>query len=263
VPKDPTRAGDDDQPPYYLTLQMPGQDRPAFSLTSTFVPTGDRENLTAFMAVNAEPGPDYGSMRVLQVPRSLNIKGPRQVQNDFSSSDEVAQEINLLRRGDSDVVFGNLLTLPVGNGFLYVEPVYVKARVGTSFPLLRKILVSFGESVAFEDTLQKGLDSLFEGRSGTQTGEQPGVPPPPPSDGKPAPPTAPPANPALARALADAQQAIADSQAALQKGDFAAYGAAQERLSAAINRAVAAQQAGEQAAAPAPTGTPSPSPSPT
>jgi uncharacterized membrane protein (UPF0182 family) len=267
VPKDPTRGQDDDQPPYYLTLQMPGQQKPAFSLTSTFVPTGDRENLTAFMAVNAEPGADYGKLRVLQVPRSLNIKGPRQVQNDFSSSDQVAQEINLLRRGDSDVVFGNLLTLPVGNGFLYVEPVYVKARVGTSFPLLRKVLVSFGESVAFEDTLQEGLDVLFEGQSGAGTGEQPGQPgtgTPPPSDGTPQPPAEPPTNPALAAALADAQRALADSQAALREGDFAAYGEAQKRLSDAINRALAAERAADRGATPTPSPTtPAPTPSPT
>jgi hypothetical protein len=267
VPKDPTRGQDDDQPPYYLTLQMPEQQKPAFSLTSTFVPTGNRENLTAFMAVNAEPGDDYGTIRVLQVPRSLNIKGPRQVQNDFSSSDKVAQEINLLRRGDSDVVFGNLLTLPVGNGFLYVEPVYVKARVGTSFPLLRKVLVSFGESVAFEDTLQRGLDVVFEGRSGTETGEQqaPGVQQPP-TDGQTAPPAQQPgANPELAAALAEAQRALADAQAALKKGDFAAYGAAQQRLATAIDRAIVAQRA---AATPSPSATaratsPAPTPSPT
>ncbi len=176
VPQDPTRRGDELQPPYYLTLQMPGQDSPAFSLTSTFVPTGARENLVAFMAVNADPGEDYGTFRVLQLPRSVQINGPAQVQNAFSSNDEVATEINILERGASDVVYGNLLTLPVGGGLLYVEPVYVRASTATAFPLLRKVLVSFGDRIAFEDTLQEALDTVFAGESGVDTGE---VTPPP------------------------------------------------------------------------------------
>jgi hypothetical protein len=45
----------------------------------------------------------------------------------------------------------------------------------------------------------------------------------------------------LASALASAQAALADAQAALAKGDFAAYGKAQDRLKAAIAAAVAAQ----------------------
>ena len=57
--------------------------------------------------------------------------------------------------------YGNLLTFPIGGGLLYVEPVYVQAEATTSFPLLRKVLVSFGNNVAFEDTLQQALDTLF------------------------------------------------------------------------------------------------------
>ena len=262
VPQDPTRRGNALQPPYYLTLQMPGQDSPAFSLTSTFVPTGARENLVAFMAVNADPGEDYGTFRVLQLPRSVQINGPSQVQNAFSSNDEVATEINILERGASDVVYGNLLTLPVGGGLLYVEPVYVQASTTTAFPLLRKVLVSFGDKIAFEDTLQEALDTVFAGESGVDTGEQP---PPPGDTPTPAPSgTATPGDgqsPALRQALADAQEALADAQAALQAGDFAAYGEAQERLEDAIARAVAAQEAGGSgsgAAAPSPTPSPTP-----
>ena len=264
VPQDPTRSGDALQPPYYLTLQMPGQDAPAFSLTSTYVPTGARENLVAFMAVDADPGEGYGDFRVLQLPRSVQINGPSQVQNAFSSNDEVATEINILERGASDVVYGNLLTLPVGGGLLYVEPVYVQASTTTAFPLLRKVLVSFGDQIAFEDTLQEALDVVFAGESGVDTGEDP--PPTPPTPGATPSPTptdtAPPGDqsPELAAALADAQEALADAEAALRAGDFAAYGAAQDRLQAAIARAVAAEERGSSGSG---AESPSPSPSPT
>jgi len=246
VPIDPTtdESSDGLQPPYYLTLRMPGQSQSTFSLTSAYVPTGDRNNLSAFVAVDADPGPDYGQFRVLQLPRSVQINGPSQVQNAFRSDDQVAEQLNILSRG-SKVQFGNLLTLPVGGGLLYVEPVYVQAEASTSFPLLRKVLVGFGDKLAFEDTLQAALDKVFAGDSGASNGGgdtgggEPGT-----GDGATP-------NAALADALADAQSALVDAKAALAKGDFTAYGVAQAKLTDAIQRALAAEKA-----------TPKPSPSP-
>jgi uncharacterized membrane protein (UPF0182 family) len=257
VPQDPTEEATTEsglQPPYYLTLRMPGQGESTFSLTSTYVPTGDRNNLAAFVAVNSDPGPDYGKFRVLQLPRSVQINGPSQVQNAFVSDDTVAEQINILKRGTT-VRYGNLLTLPVGGGLLYVEPVYVQAEASTSFPLLRKVLVSFGDRVAFEDTLQDSLDAVFSGDSGAVGGGGGGGAPPEGGGG------GTPDNAALAAALADAQQAIKDSQAALAKGDFAAYGEAQKALQAAIERAIEAESSGASPS-PSPSGSASGSPSP-
>ena len=252
IPDDPTTgttSAATAQPPYYVTVKMPGQGETSFQLTSTYVPTGERNNLAAFVAVNADPGPDYGTFRVLQLPRSLQINGPSQVQNQLESDDAVAEQINILKRG-TKVSYGNLLTFPIGGGLLYVEPVYVQAEATTSFPLLRKVLVSYGNNVAFEDTLQQALDSLFaqQGESAPEAGG--GTTTPPPSGGG-----GTPDNPALTRALQDAQNAITAAEQALKAGDFAAYGQAQKDLQAAINRAVAAQGSPT-------TGSPSASPSP-
>jgi uncharacterized membrane protein (UPF0182 family) len=125
--------------------------------------------------------------------------------------------------------------------------------------LLRKVLVSFGDKIAFEDTLQEALDTVFAGESGVDTGE---VTPPPGGTPTPTPSptgTASPGtgdNAALRAALADAQKALADAQAALQANDFAAYGRAQTRLEEAIKRAVAAEsgsRSGSGASSPSPT----------
>jgi uncharacterized protein len=258
IPADPTggaTGGSADQPPYYLTLQMPGQAGPAFSLTSTFVPI-NRPNLAAFMAVNATPGDDYGKIRVLKLPSSTTIPGPGQMQNNFLSNPRVADITRGLRSGDAEVIYGNLLTLPVGGGLLYVEPVYVQAASGSgnSFPLLRKVLVAFGGQIAFEDTLQESLLAVFRGNPGAGTGEAPGTTPPPGTTA----PGAPPGSNALAQALQEADKAMKDSQAALKAGDFAAYGVAQKRLQDALAKALAAQRSAPTAPAPPPGGTPSP-----
>jgi len=234
VPTDPSTFGGNAgaQPPYYLTLQMPGATKPSFSLTTPFVPVGGRQNLSAFASVISDPGPDYGKITVLQLPRSTNIAGPSQVASNFEAKPTVANSLSLLRQGGSDVVLGNLLTLPVGGGLLYVQPVYVRATANTaSYPLLQKVLVSFGDQIGYDDTLQGALDQVFGGNSGT-TGTTTTTPTPGPAGSKSA---------DLAAALQSASQAIADGQAALAKGDFAAYGAAQDRLKSAIAAAIAAQ----------------------
>lgn len=231
VPRDPSTFGGNAsaQPPYYTTLQMPGTSSPAFYLTTPFVPRGGRENLSAFAAVHSDPGPDYGKITVLQLPRSTNIAGPSQVASNFEAKPEVANSLSLLRQGGSDVVLGNLLTLPVGNGLLYVQPVYVRATSNAAaYPLLQKVLVSFGDVIGFDDSLKGALDQVFGGNSGTSAsgGTNTGGT----------------SSNALANALASAQQAIKDGNAALAKGDFTAYGRAQDRLKSAIAAAIAAQK---------------------
>ena len=232
VPRDPSTFGANAgaQPPYYLTLQLPGEDKPEFAMTTPFVPRGGRENLSAFAVVNSDAGPNYGKITVLQLPRSTNVAGPSQVASNFEAKPEVANSLSLLRQGGSDVVLGNLLTLPVGGGLLYVQPVFVRATSNSAaYPLLQKVLVSFGDQIGYDDTLKGALDQVFGGNSGTTstsgtTTSTTGT-----------------TNNSLASALASAKQALADGQAALAKGDFAAYGRAQDRLKSAIASAIAAQ----------------------
>ena len=232
VPRDPSTFGANAgaQPPYYLTLQMPGESKPEFALTTPFVPRGGRENLSAFAVVNSDAGPNYGKITVLQLPRSTNVAGPSQVASNFEAKPEVANSLSLLRQGGSDVVLGNLLTLPVGGGLLYVQPVYVRATANAaSYPLLQKVLVSFGDQIGYDDTLKGALDQVFGGNSGTATSSGTSTT------------TTGTTNSSLANALASAKQAYSDGLAALAKGDFAAYDKAHKRVKSALDSAMNAQ----------------------
>jgi uncharacterized membrane protein (UPF0182 family) len=238
IPNDPSSLGANAaaQPPLYQTMKLPGAKQQDFMLSTSFVPRGGRQNLTAIAAVNADAGPNYGKMTVLQLPRSTNIPGPSQVASNFEAKPEVATALSLLRQGGSNVVLGNLLTLPVGNGLLYVQPVYVKATSNSAaYPLLQKVLVSFGDNIGFDNNLKSALDQVFGGNSGTtlnNTGSSVSTQPSAPSA-------------TVKAALAAAQKALADSQSALKSGDFSAYGKAQDRLKAAIADAIKAQAAGK------------------
>lgn len=186
VPQDPTTSGIVNtkdgiqetgvkQPPYYLTLQMPNVSKPIFSLTSSFIPGGGsrREILTGFLSADSDAGNEagkigenYGKLRLLQLPKNTTVPGPGQAQNNFNSNADVSKELNLLSSGSSRVQRGNLLTLPIGGGLVYVQPVYVQSTGSTSFPLLKKILVAFGDKVGFANTLDEALNQIFSGDSG-------------------------------------------------------------------------------------------------
>ncbi|MGW3336029.1 UPF0182 family membrane protein [Streptomyces sp. NPDC001009] len=228
VPNDPSNDSSDSVPPYYLSMKMPDQKQQVFSLTTTFTPNG-RDNLSAFMAVDSDPrASDYGKIRILKLPTSTTVDGPKQVQSQFNSEPSIAETISLLSRGHSQVEYGNLLTVPLDGGLLYAEPVYV--RGGTlKYPLLRKVLVTYEGRTAFEDTLDEALDKVF-GVKGSE----------PPSTGTTEPPAS--TSPTVRQALEDAQKAYDAGQEALKSGpDWDAYAKAQKDLQEALRKAEDAQ----------------------
>lgn len=240
VPDDPTNKDGNAVPPYYLSMKMPGDTAQRFSLTTTFTPNG-RPNLGAFMAVDADAtSKEYGRLRLLRV--TSDVPGPAQVQSKLNGLPSVATFVRDMKGADSDIQYGNLLTVPLDGGFLYVEPVYAQGR-NALYPLLKKVAVSYvdadqpagdttKDTTVFEDTLTEALNAVF----GV---EAPTAPTTPPGTTKPPGTTQPPASndAALQQAIADAQKAYDAGQAALQKGDWTAYGKAQEDLQAALQRA--------------------------
>jgi len=162
------------QPPYYLTMQMPGQQSAEFSLTSVFVPGGEskREAMAGFLAVDSETGSEagkvregYGKLRLIALPSSTTVPGPGQIQNAYDTNQTIASQLNVLNLSDSTVIRGNLLTLPVGGGLLYVQPVYIQGSGGANYPVLRFVLTAFGNRVGFAPTLAESLDQTFGGDS--------------------------------------------------------------------------------------------------
>ena len=138
-----------------------------------YVPRG-RQNLAAYMAVNADAAsPDYGRMRILRMSDATQIDGPGQTANAMVTNEIVAERLRpFLNQGAASAQFGNLLTLPVGGGLLYVQPVYTQRQGSSgSYPALRFVMVRFGQSVGIGDTLAQALDQVFDGDSGAATGE--------------------------------------------------------------------------------------------
>ncbi|HEY8472655.1 MAG TPA: UPF0182 family protein [Natronosporangium sp.] len=247
------------QPPYYLLAQFPGQDEPTFQLTSAVSPV-DRFNLAALISGAYVDG--ELKLQAWQLPEETRIPGPVQVHQEMSNASAiprgggrpVREELNLLQQaGSSQVDYGNLLSLPYRDGMLYVEPVYVRTTAQDAYPLMQKVLMSYGQYVTLADSLEEGLQDLAERG-------QTGAPDLPPSDGSTPPDETPPESPSpspqspspspseepppdLAAAQARMQAAEDELAAAYESGDFPRIAAALEEWAQAKRELDAAEAA--------------------
>ncbi|MCW2578811.1 MAG: hypothetical protein JWR82_412 [Blastococcus sp.] len=258
VPNDPTQDTDEAQPPYYILAQRPGDEEASFQLTSA-LNAFNRENLSSFISASSDPE-NYGEIQVLRLPGNTPFRGPQQVQQSFITNNQVRPDLTLFNSQESRAVFGNLLTLPIGeNGLLYVEPLYVQGTGENSFPLLQKVLVNYGDRVGYANTLSEALDQVFgagAGESAVDSGDTPPAEDPtPPATPTPSTPTVPPADggtpatPDMDAAVTAIQSALRALEAAQRNGDFAGQGQALEDLQAAVDAYQSAQQAAGSAPA--------------
>jgi uncharacterized protein len=155
VPKDP-EAEAFLQPPYRLFVDN------TWALTSVYVPRG-RANLVSFVSVNSDATDEanYGKISVLELPNE-RTDGPGQIANELSSDEAVREELLSFSQGGVTGVPGNLLTLPVGDGLMYVQPLYAKrSDTDSSFPILRFVLVSYGSEIGIGDTLRGAIADVL------------------------------------------------------------------------------------------------------
>jgi uncharacterized membrane protein (UPF0182 family) len=202
--------------PYYLLMRLPGETKESFLLLRPFVPvSGDdsRKELTAFMVAKSD-GDDYGKLETFVMPQGDRPDGPGIVAATMQQDPQVSQLQTLLGQEGSNLIYGNLILVPINQSLLYVRPVYTEAE-STSIPELKKVIASFDGRVAVEDTLEEALATLFgdspdTGEEATPGTETPSGPTTPSKDD-------------VATLLGKAVQAFSDADAALKSGDLGTY----------------------------------------
>ncbi|MFT8394543.1 UPF0182 family protein [Propionibacterium sp.] len=245
VPADPRDKSGKSEPPYLLSIKWPGDNTALFSQTAVFVPN-NRENMGAYMSVVADAAsPDYGKMRVLRLSGSEQVPGPNQTYNAIVSDQQVANKllpfVGQSGNATADALYGNLLTLPLGDGLIYVEPIYTQRKDTSggssagSYPVMRFVVVRYGTHIGIGTTLQEALDSVFGGDAGVgnsqdqQSAANQGSSTQPAAQGE----------AAAKQALQDANAAFTAANTALRNGDLATYqsqlATAQQRVNDAIN----------------------------
>jgi uncharacterized protein len=245
VPQDPEAPGQY-QPPYRMFVQQPGEVGQSFELTSVFVPRG-KNNLAAFVSVNSDASSDrYGKMEVLQLPNE-QTPGPGLIANEMTTSENVRNELLAFQSGGSKPIYGNLLTLPVQDGLMYVQPVYaIRELSDASFPELEFVIVSYGDQVGIGTTMTEALADVLgvnpdiSTTSGDTGGNGGGSDDQPTGD----------AATQIRELLARAQVAFDEADAALADSDPVTYAQKMEEARGLVERAVGLAEQVRQPASP-------------
>ncbi|HLQ34923.1 MAG TPA: UPF0182 family protein, partial [Chloroflexota bacterium] len=242
--------------PYYVLMRLPGETRDEFLLLLPFTPA-NKPNMISWLVARSD-GSDYGKLLVYKLPKDKLIYGPLQIESRIDQDTAISSQLSLWNQQGSQVLRGNLLVIPVGGGFLYVEPLYLQASTN-ALPELKRVIVADGNKIAMTETLQDSLKQIFAGTPTTPGGVVSTLPPPSaiqPSAGAsaapsaaPAPSTRPPSAapatsaaplpnvpPEIASLSRDANDHYNRAQDALKVGDFTTYGQEIKQVQADLQR---------------------------
>jgi hypothetical protein len=196
--------------PYYVLFRLPGQQQAEFLLIMPFTPL-NKNNLVSWLAARSD-GAHYGEYTAYVLPKGKVIDGPQLVANRINQNTTISADFTLFSQAGSQVQQGNLLVVPIGNSFLYFEPVYLRAREQSALPELKKVILANQNQVVYTDTLAQAIQQLV------------GAAPPPTNTGPP-PSTYTAAQVAQIQSLiAQANQHYQAAYAALARGDFTTFG---------------------------------------
>lgn len=243
--------------PYYVIMRLPGQPSSEFMLILPFTPV-NKNNANAWLAGRSD-GDHYGKLLAFKFPNDKLVFGPRQIESRIDQDDRIADQFGKWKNSGSTIIRGNLLFVPVGDSYIYVEPIYLQSQQ-SKLPELTRVVVAAGERIEMEGSLEDSLNRVFRtsifrpvsgpgsqvGAGGTPATSTPGAqasatPTPAATatatvtaSGTPGP-TGTPAGtvPQLAR---QAQDLFNLSQERLKAGDWQGYGQAQQQLSDVIKR---------------------------
>jgi uncharacterized protein len=251
IPNDPTVSSSTDGAsptstgkklqPNYLLMRLPGEDVERFHLVIPFQPEA-RLNMVGWMAANSDPD-GYGDLVAFTFPSGRDVDGPGLVFSRINSDKDFSEARTLLGTGGSEVQFGDLLTIPIGDSILYVLPMYVRANQEAAVPELKLVMVVNGASVSVGTSLSEAIQEATGAAAG-------GGPPPPEGGGT--------VDQQIQQLLTQAVDHFAAAETALRNGDLAAYQSELEQAKALVERAneLVAGASGK------PSASPSPSPSP-
>jgi uncharacterized protein len=173
-----------------------------------------KENMIAWLAARCDE-PNYGKLLVFNFPKQQLVYGPSQIESRINQDPDISKQITLWNQGGSRVIWGSLLVIPVEQSLLYVQPLYLAAENG-GVPELKRVLVSYGNNIAMEETLEKSLNAIFGGMTQAKLAEVPTLP---------ASATAP-QETTVKKLIQDANHQFEKAQEELAKKNWAGYGAA-------------------------------------
>ena len=220
------------EPTYYIA-KLPGEDTAEFFNSIPFTPKS-KKNMTALLIARND-GEHYGELMLYQFPKNKTVYGPEQIEAQIDQNTEISKEFSLWNSAGTKYSRGNMFVIPVNSSILYVEPVYLEAT-NSSIPEVKRIIVAYGDRIAYEETLEECLVSLFgEEAADSIDASDESVTQEPSGDGGQTETGQPSEELSQTELIQNAVTAYDNAQAAVQSGDWAGYGRYMEELEQILN----------------------------
>ncbi len=207
--------------PNYFIMKLPGEEHVEFINSIPYTPRG-KKNMTGLLVARND-GIHYGELILYQLPKDKAIYGPMQIEAQIDQHTEISKEFSLWNSSGSTYSRGNMFVIPIEDSLIYVEPVYLEAT-NSSLPEVKRVIVAYGERIAYEPTLAAALDSLFGTGSGLSNTNEPTPPNETGGEGM-----------TTEAIIQLANEAFKNATAAQQSGDWASYGNYLKQLERYLN----------------------------
>ncbi|MBA2880739.1 hypothetical protein HNR65_001057 [Desulfosalsimonas propionicica] len=159
-PEEIREIGSQSMQTYYLTLDLIEEDNHEFMLISPMTPN-NRPNLRAMVIAGCD-GDRYGKFYVYSFPKGEQVYGPSQISALIDQNTEIAEQFTLWDQVGSEVKRGRMIILPIADVVFYIQPVYMSASSDLKIPQLQRLLVTQGDVVAMDVSLEKAFDQIRE-----------------------------------------------------------------------------------------------------
>ena len=144
--------------PYYLTLNLITKNKQEFLMLAPMCPK-NRPNLRALAIAGCDKD-HYGKIYVYSFPKGEQVYGPDQISALVDQDTTIAEQFTLWDQVGSEVQRGRMIILPIGNVVFYIQPVYLTSSTRLKIPQLQRLIVSQGDVVAMEDSLEKAFQKI-------------------------------------------------------------------------------------------------------
>ncbi len=148
--------------PYYAVMKLPGETREEFVQMIPFTPfsvTQPKNNMVAWMAGRCD-GAELGRLLIYKFPKQTQVYGPMQIEARIDQDAVISKDLSLWNQQGSSVIRGNLIVLPLANGLLYTEPLFLQAT-HSRMPELKRVVVASQDRLGYGDTFPAALADLL------------------------------------------------------------------------------------------------------
>lgn len=197
----------------YLIMKQPEREEEEFVLMVPYTPR-EKDNMVGWMAAMNDED-NYGKLLVYTFPKQNLAYGPMQIEQRIDQDTVISPQLTLLGQQGSEIIRGNMLTIPINDTILYVEPIYIGASGGDrSMPEVKKVIVSYDNKIVMEDSLEASLAKLF-GTDEEQDNQDENPSQEPPENEQ---------NQDIGNLITRANELFQQAQQAQQNGNWADYG---------------------------------------